>query len=305
MYASSHSRCFALGLFLLTLPVCAGSTRLRDQHTLASTPIYTCNERELDAILHTLSNQIPDLRQRLVRIARQSIGQPYRLFVLGEFPYELYDADPMYCLHASDCVTFVEQSYAMALGRDWTTFFASLQRLRYKDSRVGLLTRNHFTEADWNVNNRWLFNDITEPLAPGGCREYTLNIDRAAFFKKFGMTFQMPVQKWDDRYISRDNLPSALDKLHEADIIEFVRGPADAPYVAHLALVSGALDGPSIIHASKPAVREENLRDYVNRHTDILGIKVLRPRIEFINRSTTNPDAITIHHSGLRHPFNE
>lgn len=39
-----------------------------------------------------------------------------------------------------------------------------LQRIRYKDGVIGVLTRNHFTEADWVVNNSWLIKNITDSL---------------------------------------------------------------------------------------------------------------------------------------------
>jgi len=74
----------------------------------------------------------PDLRKRIATIGRRNIGQPYKLNLLGEFPYELHDTLPMYSLSASDCLVFAEHTYAMALSSSWEEFFWTLQRIRYK-----------------------------------------------------------------------------------------------------------------------------------------------------------------------------
>src|SRR5262249_23158120 len=85
-------------------------------------PLYTCTEAEVDQYLKFLSASEPDLRKRIVQLARKNIGQPYELYLLGEMPFETYDAQPIYCLGKSDCLVFTEHTYAMALTRDWPAF---------------------------------------------------------------------------------------------------------------------------------------------------------------------------------------
>jgi hypothetical protein len=46
-----------------------------------------------------------------------------------------------------------------------------LQRIRYRDGVIGVATRNHYTEMDWNVANRWLVTDISADLAGPPDRE--------------------------------------------------------------------------------------------------------------------------------------
>jgi len=265
---------------------CGHGQRVRDVAALRQAPLYTFNEREVDAYLKWLADRPLGTRRRVVRLGRQNVGQPYRLFLLGEFPFELYDPDPMYCLAAGDCVTFVEQTYAMALARDWPSFFRTLQRIRYKDGQVGLLTRNHFTEADWNVHNAWLFADVTEIVAEGRARPMRTTIDRTAFFAKFGIDRKFPVQHFESRYIPREDLPDVLPRLQDADVIEIVRGNKRSQYVSHVGLImhddSG---GVTLLHSTIPAVREEPLLGYIQRHQNILGIKILR-----LNRSVKLPD---------------
>lgn len=256
---------------------CSPVTTVRDVAVLQTAPLHTFNEREVDVYLKWLAEKPVQTSERVARLGRQTIGQPYRLFLLGEHPFELYDPDPMYCLSASDCVTFVEQTYAMALARDWPSFFKTLQRIRYKDGRVGLLTRNHFTEADWNINNAWLFDDVTENVSEGEVHPMTSSINRASFFAKFGIVCDDPVQRFADSYIPRERLPVVARRLRTADVVEIVRGTKGSQYVSHMGLITRDTSGnPMLLHSTKPAVREEPLLQYIDRHPEILGIKVLR-----------------------------
>ena len=127
-------------------------------------PLYEFTESEVDTYLRFLSAAEPDLRQRIVHLARKNLGQPYELYLLGEMPFEPYDPQPIYCLGKSDCVVFAEHTYAMALSHNWPSFMKMLQRIRYRDGHLGVTTRNHYTEADWNISNRWLVEDITAKL---------------------------------------------------------------------------------------------------------------------------------------------
>lgn len=264
---------------LLLASGCANTTPARELTILQESPLYAFNEHEVDVYLKWLHAQESDVPGRVVHLARKNIGQPYRIFLLGEFPYELHDPDPLYCLSASDCVTFVEQTYAMALAEDWPSFFRTLQRIRYRNGYIGIRTRNHFTEADWNVNNRWLFEDVTDSVGGRQTRPYTLQIDRRAFFQRFGVDSDLQIEEFSDLYVPRDALSGALSELRDADIIEFVRGPSDAPYVGHMGLIARDPDGRiTLIHSTKPRVREESLEYYFARRPELLGFKVLRPR---------------------------
>jgi hypothetical protein len=125
----------------------------------------------------------PDLRKRIAAIGRKNIGQPYSLNLLGEFPFEVHDDLPMFSLDHSDCVVFAEHTYAMALSQSWEEFFWMLQRIRYRDGVIGVATRNHYTEMDWNVANRWLVTDISAELAGAAGPGYDMTVDRARFLK--------------------------------------------------------------------------------------------------------------------------
>lgn len=102
------------------------STTVRLPRDLASRPLYTFSESEVDRYLRILPAAEPDLPRRVVHLGRKNIGQPYEIYLLGEFPFEFYDPDPIYCLDRSDCLVFCEHMYALALSRDWWTFLRTL-----------------------------------------------------------------------------------------------------------------------------------------------------------------------------------
>lgn len=247
--------------------------------TPSTQPIYKLTEAEVGIVLADLAQRQPDLATRVVTLARRQLGQPYRLGLLGEGGVEPYDPDPLHCLAASDCVTFVEQTYAMALSTDWPGFLQSLQRIRYRDGKIGILTRNHFTEADWNVNNEWLFEDITARLAPGKTAPLKQRVDRAAFFRKYRIGHDIPPQNFVGEYIPRKQINAVLFWLNDGDVAEIVRGTPAAPFVSHMGLITRNPSGKVMfLHSGDPAVREVPLVDYLASHKNIIGMKFLRPR---------------------------
>ena len=253
----------------------------RKLKTLKAAPLYSFSERDVDAYLRSLSADEPDPIQRVLHLARKNIGQPYEIYLLGEGPYELYDPDPMYCLEKSDCVTFVEHTYAMALSRDWPTFFKTLQRLRYKDGKVGMLTRNHESVADWDPNNGWLFDEITAKLG-GGTKTVPMHLvwKPKDFFARWGIGQDLKDVTVESVYIPADNVSSILPELKDGDVVHIVRGNAKVQYVGHFGIVAHGPKGEvNMIHSAEPAVREQGILDFIEHNSvKTLGMKFLRPK---------------------------
>jgi len=243
-------------------------------------PLYTYSEAELDAYLHVVRKSEPDLTDRIIRLGRQNIGQPYEIFLLGEFPYEFYDPDPIYCLSKSDCLTFCEHMYSMALSRDWWSFLRTLQRIRYRAGVIGMLTRNHYTIADWNRNNAFLFEDLTTRLGDGKvCVTLHQVCHRARFFKQFGIGQDIPDEPVNDHYVPKDRVPEVLSELRNADFVNIIRGDEQSQYCGHTGLIAIGDDGTvNFLHSARPAVREQPLVEYVNSNRGCLGVKILRLR---------------------------
>jgi hypothetical protein len=245
---------------------------------LKGRPLYTFSPREVDMYLRYARRAFPDLRERIRHIGEKNIGQPYRIYLLGEFPYELYDPQPLYCLDHSDCVVFSEHTYAMALGHDWPSFFRILQQIRYRDGEIGIMTRNHWTERDWDVNNGWLIEDNMREFAHGHAwSEYHETIRRSVFFmRKFGLGADLPDENLTFTYIPVENLPQVLPELRTGDFVNVIRvdrkNPGEA-WAGHTGLIVVGDDGTvNFLHSSPPSVREEPIMAYAERST--------RPRVK-------------------------
>ncbi|MGZ5202977.1 MAG: N-acetylmuramoyl-L-alanine amidase-like domain-containing protein, partial [Telluria sp.] len=72
--------------------------------TILQKQIYQMTPVEAGRYVAWVHQSEPDLRKRIAAIGRKNIGQPYRLNLLGEFPYEVHDDLPMFSLDHSDCV---------------------------------------------------------------------------------------------------------------------------------------------------------------------------------------------------------
>ncbi|MFG6415840.1 N-acetylmuramoyl-L-alanine amidase-like domain-containing protein [Roseateles sp. DC23W] len=233
---------------------------------LMNKPLYQMQPVEVGRYLAWQQLDQPDLRQRIAAIARKNIGQPYELFLLGEFPYETYDTQPLFSLAKSDCVVFVEHTYAMALSSSWEEFFWVLQRIRYRDGVIGTATRNHYTEADWNVANNWLVTDVTRTLgAP--TQPYHQRIDRQAFLlKQFKIQRDVPVQPFDDVYIAKQDVAAIEAQLQDGDFVNVISGRNGNHYASHVGLIVTGADGSRrLLHSAEPQVREETLQGFIAR----------------------------------------
>ena len=275
--------CFLLFILIVILNGCAGRRAIMSPAVLSDVekqichhldiseeaftsmqtkPIYKFNEAEVDQYIQYLQIKEPNLRQRIQHLARKTLNQPYRIFLLGEYPFELYDSDPLYSLRESDCVVFSEHMYAMALARDWPSFFILLQRIRYKNGEISMLTRNHYTAADWDRNNAWLLEDITEELVGDKAAHDTMVIKRARFFSKYGIGQDIPDQEFTWSYIPYELLPDVIDQLLPGDFVNIVRGNESSKFVGHVGLITKSEEGQvNFLHSTYPKVKEQPLME--------------------------------------------
>lgn len=176
-----------------------------------------------------------------------------------------------------------------------------LQRIRYRDGHIGVATRNHYTEADWNLSNRWLVREITGELAAGTAVKFSQRIDRSKFLLgRYKLKTSFPNQERSDAYLPYAEIGRAAPQLRDGDFINVVRGvvkpgtPVNDTFggnawVGHVGLVAHGPDGTlHIIHSAEPAVREETMAQFIARETAhnaerdrtgkarLLGFKFLR-----------------------------
>ncbi len=252
-----------------------------DLEKLKFKPLYKMEPAEIDRYLRFLYIVEPDLQKRIVHLARKNLGQPYEIYLLGEYPYELYDPQPLYELSKSDCVVFSEHTFAMALSSNWPEFFHTLMKLRYKDGKISVLSRNHYTVADWDRSNAWFLKDITRKV--GGEKAAPLNqvVRRKAFFKKrYGLETDIPDQKVKDWYVPREVILENMDRLQAGDFVNVIRGNENSQYAGHVGLITKGENGETyFLHSTPPKVKEEPLAQYLEKTKNrTLGMKFLRPR---------------------------
>lgn len=278
---------------------------------LIAKPLYEFTEPEVDVYLRYLSTFKPKLSDRIKHLARKNIGQPYEIYLLGEMPFEHYDPQPLYCLTKSDCLVFTEHTYAMALSDSWPGFIRTLQRIRYADGQIGVATRNHYTEADWNPNNEWLVRDITPELARQRGVKFAQKVDRAKFLlNRYKLKTDIPIEERIDVYLPFEYIDQAKTRLRDGDFVNIVRGRPPKPgqekqpnarvgtmqeifggsaWVGHTGMIVIGDDGEvHLIHSARPSVQEEPIDDYIARSTEnlaerdaagksrLLGFKFLR-----------------------------
>lgn len=247
--------------------------------TAAAEPkqIYQMSPQEAGAFIAEVRRSEPELRKRIAAIGRRNIGQPYKLNLLGEFPYELHDTLPMYSLSASDCLVFAEHTYAMALSSSWEEFFWTLQRIRYKDGVIGVASRNHFMEVDWNINNRWLLSDASAGAS------YAMHVDRAQFLQtQHHVQRDIPVEDTVENYLPVGRALREFSSLAEGDMVEVVSVRKGQHLVTHVGLVVLDAKGERrFLHSSAPEVREEMFEAFIARtqaraNNGLAGFKFMR-----------------------------
>jgi hypothetical protein len=275
------------------MPAMAGTSAADSTDAPSAKPLYEMQPVEAGRYIAWEHDHEPDLRKRIAAIARKNIGQPYKLNLLGEFPWQVHDALPMFSLDHSDCTVFVEHTYAMALSKSWDEFFWMLQRIRYRDGIIGVATRNHYTELDWNVANRWLVTDVSAQLAGADGPSYVTTVDRATFLRTRHHTdVDVPIETSRQAYVPKARAAALAGQLREGDYVNVVTLLADGKtMVTHVGLVVLGPDGERhFLHSSDPAVREETFASFIARTeareernrqagkkgTTLLGFKFLR-----------------------------
>lgn len=235
--------------------------------TMLFKPLYEFTPNEIDLYLPYLQYTIPGLQERVKHLARKNLGQPYDIYLLGEYPVEIYDSQPLYSLEEGDCVVFCEHILAMALAHDWQSFFSILQRIRYKNGIIGYTTRNHYGEYDWPRSNDWLAENITGELAGERLGYDTLKVDKGKFFKKRSVPYTLPKDSLIWSYIPLEIMPEILGQLETGDIVNVVRGYKQNKWVGHYGFVIVENDSVYFLHSTSPEAIEQPFREVIDKAT--------------------------------------
>jgi hypothetical protein len=135
---------------------------------LISLSVFASPREEAKTLLSKLDTELSiDIRMDL--FSQKFIGLPYGDGgPLGEGENGRYDQDPLYRFDTFDCTTFVETTVSLALSRDVDEFENKMDEIRYENSQVDYLTRNHFPSLQWIPNNikNGLLKEINHLILP-------------------------------------------------------------------------------------------------------------------------------------------
>ena len=253
--------------------------------------LFEFTPKDLNDYLKFIQYLIPDLSGRVVHLARKSLGQEYKIFLLGEFPFEIYDTDPLFCLQKSDCLVFTEHIYSMALAKDWPQFFALLQRIRYINGEISTTTRNHSTIPQWVGNNNWLIKDISEEIAPGLTRPLKMTFDpNPDLISGWGLNPEFPKEEVSTSYIPAENIPKIVDKLQNGDYVNVIRGfTEEGLWCGHVGLITKNEDGTvNFLHSISPNVVEQPILEVLKN--SVSANEKRRQHNEWVDKVKQNPE---------------
>jgi len=240
----------------------------------ASLPISKMSEAALDSYLADLSVRQPSFSARLAEVAKRSLGTPYADGPLGEGAQGKYDKDPLIDLSRVDCVTFVEQTIALAASASYEQALETLRRIRYADGQISFESRNHFMISDWIANNAFC-RDMTRNLGVP-TRTISRKISRKDFFDRVNapeLGRDTPDQTIDLVYVASADARSAEKNLPSPALIVFI-GKVDWLFALHCGFYLRDEEGQGLLyHASSKAGRvvATSLADYLEKSTRYLG----------------------------------
>jgi D-alanyl-D-alanine carboxypeptidase/D-alanyl-D-alanine-endopeptidase (penicillin-binding protein 4) len=185
---------------------------------------------------------------RLYEAARFAVGTPYADGPLGEGPGGTHDTDPLIDLTRVDCVTYIEQSIALAASDNLESATALLQKIRYRGGVIGYEERHHFFVADWLAHNSWCA-DVTRTLGVP-VKSLTRTISRKGFFEKVnasGLAASTPDRQVEVAYIPIESAIAGIPNLPPRAIITFV-GKVDWLFALHCGLYLENGEGQGLLH---------------------------------------------------------
>ena len=217
------------------------------------------------------------------RMGRRAVGQAFRLNAV------------QFDLAEGDCVSFVNRTLALALAKDWDSYYLLIERIRHKDGVVEYKNRNFFTLGDWLPNNAWLLDDVTAQLGPADNRpaqSFTHVVRPKVFYERpaapgsaftritfKGSDYESPDKETrTESYVPTQRIPEVLRDLRTGDVVLILR-PANGGHMGcdHMGLIAVAADGQvNILHSAPRQVREEPLTGFLERCNWISGLRFLR-----------------------------
>lgn len=253
-------------------------------------PLQAMSTVEVDAFLRTLP---PQLTQRIEKVSAQASGTPYVLGPLGEGPEAPYDKKPLINLQQVDCVTFCEQTLALSLSQSYAEAVEVLQKIRYKAGEIKMECRNHYTMADWTINNRWLMDDITPRLAGHQWLSRTISHQKLFAAQKFvGIQVREPDRLMKVAYIPEAEINAILPQLKSGDMGVLIQDH-EGIFAAHTGFMIKKEGQWVFRNATSIGPRKvvdtpiQELVTALEKSKRLIGMAFVRPRPEALQKVTS------------------
>ena len=249
----------------------------------AAAPIYQMPKADVDTFLAELAAGGKPYGERVHVVADRYLGAPYVNGPLGEGPNGTHDKDPLMDLQHVDCVTFVEQTLALAASKSQDDAFDLLQKIRYKDGHVDFGSRNHFMIADWVANNAFC-KDVSEDLGVP-TKALTRVTSRKDFFAKRvnapELGQDIPDQTITIAYVPVSEAAAAAKKIPSPSLICFI-GKIDWLFTLHCGLYLRDEHGAGAFYQASSGkgvnkVVKSDLAEAIGGFRPLLGIYRIPP----------------------------
>ena len=245
--------------FLITLCILLSLQPLQAQaespsgEPKTSKKLYQSSIAEIDSLMQKISRTQSTTVDKIATYSHLALGTPYVGGCLGEGAHGKYDKDPLIDLSKVDCMTFCEQTLALAISKNYQDAFHNLQKIRYQNGTISFTTRNHFVIADWLLHNQWLLRDITEERGGPLCKEMVKTINRKAFASSLGCDDTKrfpPPQRLSIKYLPQKHLLTIAERLQGSEIIVLVT-TREGIFASHLGFIIKSDSGSLLFrHAS-------------------------------------------------------
>jgi hypothetical protein len=226
-----------------------------------------------EALLRVLKGQ--SLEERLLTLSEGFVNTPYVESPLGEGLGK--DPDPLLRYDAVDCLTFVEESMALALAQAPGEVLPLLSQLRY-DGPVAYETRNHLMEAQWLPANtrKGFLKDVTRVYGGEDTTQVSKTLSASTWAMPFAKKMDLPPGHRPTGTYSVDVIPLAkvaerTQRVPEGTLMLVVRAdrvgrPTRVTHLGFLVRKAGKLH---LRHAAKSVfarVVDEELTHFLKRN---------------------------------------
>ncbi len=231
--------------------------------------------------------------ERLLEVSAGFLGTPYVHSPLGEG--EGPDPDPTFRLDAVDCLTFVEETLALAAAKgSEARLLPTLSALRY-GAAPRYEQRNHLMEAQWLPNNvrRGFLREVTDRYGGADVVSAEKVIAQAAWQSKSSLQLQLPpaaqrTGSFGFRLLPLDKVMGHARQIPSGTVLIVVREdkPMKVTRVTHLGFVVQRGTRTYLRHAARNnymRVIDEDLETFLTRNSRyekwrVSGVSLYEPR---------------------------